>query len=222
MDLNASERSELQRKLKQLIMQQLVRPEEDLVRFFAAKVYASRLSDDTLEWFTQITQQIIQEIFLKKQISAQSGDSKPKHLLIIEEDQEKREFGLIDPVYSIGRDSSCDICIASPFISFHHATLVQLPKPKGGYYYRIVDGDLRGTPSANGFIINGRKVKAADLHDGDRIILGPQIQGAYYQLKGNSRCAEPANAEISRGDEVRARTPILPKNWARALSSWPG
>ena len=201
MDLNALERSELQRRLKQLITQQLVRPEEDLVRFFAAKVYAGRLSDETLEWFSQITQQTIQEIFFKKQLAAQSTDSEPRHLLIIEDDRGKREFGLINPVYSIGRDPSCDICIASPFISFHHATLVQLPKPKGGYYYRIVDGDLKGTPSANGFIINGRKVKAADLHNEDKILLGPQILGAYYELKAKSSNVEPPDSEILKGDK---------------------
>ena len=64
MDLNELERSELQRKLKQFIIRQLVRPDEDLVRFFATKVYSGQLSDEKLEWFTQITQEAIQEIFL--------------------------------------------------------------------------------------------------------------------------------------------------------------
>ncbi len=218
MDLNALERAELQRKLKQLFIRQLVRPEEDLVRFFAAKVYAGQLSGETLEWLTQITQQAIQEIFVKKQLASQLADTKPRHLLIIETDQEKREFGLFNPVYSIGRNPTCDICIASPFVSSHHATLVRLPDAKDDYYYRMVDGDLKGTTSANGFIVNGRKVQATDLHNGDNIILGPQINGTYYALKGNSRDTAPSDSEISNSDEDGEIRQNLPQNLARAFS----
>lgn len=222
MDLDAVESSELRQKLKQLIIRQLVRPDEDLVRFFAAKVYAGQLSVENLEWFTQITQQAIQEVFVKKQFAAQAGGSDHRHLLIIEDDQGKREFELINPVYSIGRDPGCDICIASAFVSFHHATLVQLPKAKGDHYYQIVDGDLKGTLSANGFMINGEKVQAADLHNGDRIVLGPQIQGTYFGPEENSRQTALPDSEISSSDHYRERMQNLPRNLATAFSNWLG
>jgi pSer/pThr/pTyr-binding forkhead associated (FHA) protein len=105
------------------------------------------------------------------------------HLLIIEDDKGRREYTLDSPVYSIGRDPKCDIRLISQFVSRRHATLVQLPNEDGSYYYRIVDGNLKGKPSANGLLINGRKLQAHDLQDQDKVIFGPQVQAIYYLLK---------------------------------------
>jgi pSer/pThr/pTyr-binding forkhead associated (FHA) protein len=105
------------------------------------------------------------------------------HLLIIEDDKGRREYTLDSPVYSIGRDPKCDIRLISQFVSRRHATLVQLPNEDGTYYYRIVDGNLKGKPSANGLLINGRKLQAHDLRDQDQVIFGPQVQAIYYLLK---------------------------------------
>jgi pSer/pThr/pTyr-binding forkhead associated (FHA) protein len=105
------------------------------------------------------------------------------HLLIIEDDKGRREYTLDSPVYSVGRDPKCDIRLVSQFVSRRHATLVQLPNEDGSYYYRIVDGNLKGKTSANGLLINGRKETAYDLQDQDRIVFGPQVQAVYYLLK---------------------------------------
>jgi hypothetical protein len=105
------------------------------------------------------------------------------HLLIIEDDKGRREFILSSPVYSIGRDPQCDIRLVSQFVSRRHATLVQLANEDGSYHYRIVDGNLRGKPSANGLLINGRKLKAHDLQNDDEIIFGPQVHATYYSLR---------------------------------------
>lgn len=113
------------------------------------------------------------------------------HLLIIEDEKGRREYTLDSPVYSIGRDPKCDIRLVSQFVSRRHATLVQLPNEDGSYYYRIVDGNLKGKPSANGLLINGRKLQAHDLHDQDRIIFGPQVQAVYYLLKRDSITTVP-------------------------------
>ena len=216
MDLNTVESSELQQQIKQFIIQQIVRPDQDLVRLLAAKVYPGKLSAANVDWFTYITQQAIQEVFSKTQLVGQPVDSSYKHLLIVEDDHGKREVGLNNPIYSIGRDPGCDICIASQFISFHHATLVQLPKEKGGYYYRIVDGDMRGTPSANGLIINGKKIaQASNLYNGDTILLGPQIHGTYYDLTGASRRPTSPEPESSNGTEERGKVQSLSKNLAK-------
>lgn len=105
------------------------------------------------------------------------------HLLIIEDDKGRREFTLDGPVYSIGRDPKCDIRLVSQFVSRRHATLVQMPNEDGTYYYRIVDGNLRGKTSANGLLINGRKLQAHDLENEDHVVFGPGVNAIYYSLK---------------------------------------
>jgi pSer/pThr/pTyr-binding forkhead associated (FHA) protein len=105
------------------------------------------------------------------------------HLLIIEDDKGRREYVLDAPVYSIGRDPKCDIRLVSQFVSRRHATLVQLPHEDGSYYYRIVDGNLKGKTSANGLLINGRKFQNHDLQNSDQVVFGPQVRAIYYLLK---------------------------------------
>jgi len=112
-----------------------------------------------------------------------SAELHPSHLLIIEDDKGRREFILDGPVYSIGRDPKCDIRLVSQFVSRRHATLVQLPNEDGSYYYRIVDGNLKGKPSANGLLINGRKLQAHDLRNEDEVVFGPQVRAIYYLLQ---------------------------------------
>ena len=112
-----------------------------------------------------------------------ASEARQNHLLILEDDKGRREFGLDSPVYSIGRERKCDICLISQFVSRRHATLVQMADDEGeGYYYRIVDGNLKGKASVNGLIINGRKLPARDLEDGDTIIFGPGVKATYYML----------------------------------------
>lgn len=113
------------------------------------------------------------------------------HLLIVEDNKGRREYTLDSPVYSIGRDPKCDIRLVSQFVSRRHATLVQLPNEDGSYYYRIVDGNLKGRPSANGLLINGRKLQAHDLQDEDKIVFGPQVYAVYYLLKRDAISTVP-------------------------------
>ena len=105
------------------------------------------------------------------------------HMLIIEDDKGRREFALTGPIYSIGRDPKCDIRLISQFVSRRHATLVQLPNEDNGFYYRIVDGNLKGKPSANGLLINGRKLQAHNLQNEDEVVFGPQVRAIYYLLR---------------------------------------
>jgi pSer/pThr/pTyr-binding forkhead associated (FHA) protein len=105
------------------------------------------------------------------------------HLLIIEDEKGRREVVLENPIYSIGRDRTCDIHLHSQFVSRRHATLVQLPQADGRYYYRIVDGSLDGKPSANGLLVNGRKMQVSDLKNEDEIVFGPKVRAIYYQLR---------------------------------------
>lgn len=120
-----------------------------------------------------------------------SSESRLTCILIIEDSQGRREILLDSSVYSIGRDPKCDIRLASQFVSRHHATLVQLPKDESSFYYRIVDGNLKGKPSANGMLINGRKFQAHDLRNEDEIVFGPQARAIYYQLKRDTTTSLP-------------------------------
>jgi pSer/pThr/pTyr-binding forkhead associated (FHA) protein len=124
------------------------------------------------------------------------------HLLIIEDDQGRKEFTLDRPVYSIGRDKSCDIRLSSQFVSRRHATLVRLTRADNSqsYYYRIVDGDSKGKLSSNGLMINGRKFPAHDLKNEDEIVFGPQVRAIYYLLQRDTMPTgplEPAEFDIT-------------------------
>ncbi|PSB29329.1 FHA domain-containing protein [Stenomitos frigidus] len=113
------------------------------------------------------------------------------HLLIIEDDKGRREFVLDSSVYSIGRDPKCDIRLVSQFVSRRHATLVQLLNDDGTYYYRIVDGNLKGKSSANGLLVNGRKLQAHDLKNEDEVVFGPQVRAIYYSLNRDAIMTVP-------------------------------
>jgi pSer/pThr/pTyr-binding forkhead associated (FHA) protein len=105
------------------------------------------------------------------------------HLLILEDDKGRKEVPLENNAYSIGRDPKCDIRLFSQFVSRQHATLLRKIRDDGSYYYRILDGDAQGKASANGLLINGRKLPAHDLQDEDEIVFGPQVRAIYYLLK---------------------------------------
>lgn len=128
-------------------------------------------------------------------MAAQTNEN---HLLIIEDDQGRKEFSLEQPVYSIGRDRECNIRLMSQFVSRRHATLVRLPREHNSpssYYYRIVDGDAKGKPSSNGLMINGRKMPAHDLKNEDEIVFGPQVRAIYYLLKNTQRSGQTDSSE---------------------------
>lgn len=119
------------------------------------------------------------------------------HLLIIEDDQGRKEFILDRPVYSIGRDRDCDVRLISQFVSRRHATLVRLPRDdhQSGFYYRIVDGDAKGKPSSNGLMINGRRMPAHDLKNEDEVVFGPQVRAIYYLLKDSMQTGHTDSTE---------------------------
>jgi pSer/pThr/pTyr-binding forkhead associated (FHA) protein len=126
-----------------------------------------------------------------------TAEHSENHLLIIEDDQGRKEFPLNNSIYSIGRDKNCNIRLISQFVSRHHATLVRLPRKNSNnsYYYRIVDGDPKGRPSSNGLMINGRKIPAHDLKNEDEIVFGPQVRAIYYLLKNTNPSGQTDSSE---------------------------
>ena len=119
------------------------------------------------------------------------------YLLIIEDDQGRKEFPLEHPTYSIGRDKDCDIRLFSQFVSRRHATLLRVSRDhtSGRYFYRIIDGDAKGKTSSNGIMINGRKVLVHDLKNEDEVVFGPQVRAIYYLLRDTMRVGQTDSSE---------------------------
>ena len=97
------------------------------------------------------------------------------HILIVEDDKGKREVLLRKSTYTIGRSQQCDIKINSAFVSRYHATILRKFDDNGYLYYEILDGDGKSKYSANGILINGRKVTNQPLKHGDKVVFGPQV-----------------------------------------------
>lgn len=113
------------------------------------------------------------------------------HLLIIEDDKGRKEFLLKDDVYFVGKSPDCHLQLLSPFVSRRHATLERRQHSDGTYYYQISDGYPNGKPSANGILINGRRVTTHILQDQDEIVFGPQVKVIYYLLKQHYAVSGP-------------------------------
>ncbi|MFN5857307.1 MAG: FHA domain-containing protein [Pseudanabaenaceae cyanobacterium] len=88
---------------------------------------------------------------------------------------------MLDSVkYTIGREVHNNIQLFSRFVSRQHAILLRVPNDRGGYSYRIIDGDSSGKASVNGVIINHHaKVTSYDLCHGDVITLAPNVDLTY-------------------------------------------
>jgi pSer/pThr/pTyr-binding forkhead associated (FHA) protein len=137
-------------------------------------------------------------INLSKETSVPS-EPQEGHWLIVEDDKGRREFPLGGEVYSIGRAPNCDIRLHSLFVSRRHATLVRRQRDDGSYYYRIVDGDLKGQSSSNGILINGRKQPAHDLENEDEVMFDPRVTAKYYRFKretGKSGPVDPLDVTL--------------------------
>ncbi|KAM3091432.1 FHA domain-containing protein [Phormidesmis sp. 146-35] len=105
------------------------------------------------------------------------------HLLLVRDDQGEHQITLERSLCTIGRDPRCTVRLASQFVSRRHATLIQLPLDDGSCRYQIVDGSPKGKPSANGLLINGRKLQTHVLCDRDKIVFGPQVWAVYHLLE---------------------------------------
>ncbi|WP_013324002.1 FHA domain-containing protein [Gloeothece verrucosa] len=123
----------------------------------------------------------------------QSTSQQKQHFLIVEDDKGRWEISLTEPSYSLGRSPDCDIRLRSQFVSRHHATLVRFVKDDGQSYYRILDGDGKGRPSANGLRINGRKVQGCDLKHGDEVVFSPQVVAVYQYRQRDEFTTQPGN-----------------------------
>lgn len=113
------------------------------------------------------------------------------HVFIVEDDKGRRDYPLGGEIYSIGRDSNCNIRLFSMFVSRRHATLVRQEREDRNYTYQIVDGNLEGQLSANGIFINGRKFPAHPLEHGDKIVFGAGVTAEYQRIRRGDRRSGP-------------------------------
>jgi pSer/pThr/pTyr-binding forkhead associated (FHA) protein len=90
----------------------------------------------------------------------------------------------------IGRSEHNDVCLASPYLSRHHAVIVGTPQ---GYY--LVDLN-----SVNGVLLNGRKIERAALCDEDVLGIGPfrlKVQVREWLTQGSPFPAEASLTETA-------------------------
>ena len=86
--------------------------------------------------------------------------------------QPPRLLALHDGVYSIGRDSDCQICIDHQAVSRRHALLER----RGGHWLLVDQG------STNGLWWQGRRIQQLLLRDGDALRFGPSQEAGLPEL----------------------------------------
>lgn len=85
--------------------------------------------------------------------------------LLVHESAGIREFEIVDNEVHVGRELDNTLRLPDPSISRHHCVL---RKVGGGY-------EIQDLQSSNGVLVNGNRVQASPLRDGDRVTLG-QVQ----------------------------------------------
>ena len=85
--------------------------------------------------------------------------------LLVHESTGVREFEIVDNEVHMGRELDNTLRLPDPSMSRHHCVI---RKVGGGY-------EIQDLQSSNGVLVNGNRVQASPLRDGDRITLG-QVQ----------------------------------------------
>ena len=85
------------------------------------------------------------------------------NLVLFKKNGNKKSFSVPSSVTVIGRRKDCDLCIPVINVSRKHC---QLNRDQG----KLMVRDLGST---NGILVNGSKVKEAELQPGDKLAIGP-------------------------------------------------
>jgi pSer/pThr/pTyr-binding forkhead associated (FHA) protein len=130
------------------------------------------------------------------------------HVLVIHDQPEPRRVLLQSATYSLGRDQRNSIVIPDRAISRQQALLLRMPNPqKGGYNYRILDGNSTGKPSLNGLCVNGKECSIHDLVPGDTILLGNLIRIDYQilQVASSGKYFDYLKIQVPERQSLRAQ-----------------
>lgn len=120
------------------------------------------------------------------------------HFLVIEDTQRPRTISLEAATYSIGRASTNSIVLYSKQVSRQHAILLRVtPADNRSYCFRIIDGDLKGKPSSNGLIVNGKRCFWRDLEHGDQIEFGAEAKAQYFAIANLSEEEARQSRQVS-------------------------
>jgi uncharacterized RDD family membrane protein YckC len=103
--------------------------------------------------------------------------------LLVHESAGIREFEIVDNEVHMGRELDNTLRLPDPSISRHHCVV---RKAAGGY-------EIQDLQSSNGVLVNGTRVQASPLRNGDRITLG-QVQLTFEDPRPESN----ATVAISR------------------------
>ena len=101
------------------------------------------------------------------------------HLLLIQDLGQERTVCLNAATYAVGRDSSNAIVVEDPTVSRQHCLLIRVPVNHNSYIYRIVDGDITGLRSKNGFQVNEQSYSEKILETQDKIQVGAYTTMSY-------------------------------------------
>jgi pSer/pThr/pTyr-binding forkhead associated (FHA) protein len=93
------------------------------------------------------------------------------HYLAFEQDGEEWLVSIDSKVTHIGRGLTADVRVEEQRVSRSHAILV-----RHGHHTRLLDNR-----SANGTFVNGRRIVATNIVDGDVIRIGPVVM-TYLQI----------------------------------------
>jgi hypothetical protein len=85
------------------------------------------------------------------------------HYLALKDGPETRLLRLDETVTHVGRGTEANIRLDEHRVSRSHAVLV-----RHGRHFRVLDNR-----SANGTFVNGRRVSATNLDNGDKLLVGP-------------------------------------------------
>lgn len=120
--------------------------------------------------------------------------------LLVHEHSGVREYELLDAEVHIGRELDNTLRLPDPSVSRHHCVV---RSTEGGF-------EIQDLQSSNGVLINGSRVQASPLRDGDRITLGqlhltfssPQPQGATVAMQ--MPAANPLGTVRMTADQMAA------------------
>ncbi len=133
-----------------------------------------------------------------------------KHFLVIEDQKAKRTINLESETCSLGRDPHNSIVLKSPRISRYHATLLRITIPgTEGDRFRIIDGDLTGKRSKNGFKVNDHICFSYDLQDGDVITFDDDIIATYHTVAELQKTQTADDSFFVEDDEDSDATSFL-------------
>ena len=133
-----------------------------------------------------------------------------KHFLIIEDHKNRRTINLESKTCSIGRDPHNLISLDSPRVSRYHATLLRITIPgTHGHQFRIIDGDLKGRRSKNGFKVNGNVCFSYDLQHGDVITFCEDITATYHEVADLELAKAPESSFFLEDDEDADSTCVI-------------